>query len=70
MSEYLPEGKLILTRKNREIISSEQLLREAIEQKTILVDHKSFLYETAYSHSFALTLPSITSYLHFCQPIS
>lgn len=36
MSEYLPEGKLILTRKNREIISSEQLLREAIEQKTIL----------------------------------
>lgn len=36
MSEYLPEGKLILTRRNREIISDEQLLREAAEQNTIL----------------------------------
>ncbi|MED9969129.1 MAG: S1 RNA-binding domain-containing protein [Ruminococcus sp.] len=36
MSEYLPEGKLILSRRNREIISDEQLLTEAIRQNTIL----------------------------------
>ncbi|HCA04298.1 MAG TPA: RNA-binding protein [Ruminococcaceae bacterium] len=36
MSEYLPEGKLITSRKNHGILQSEQLLREAMEKNTIL----------------------------------
>lgn len=36
MSEFLPEGKRMATARNREILSSEPLLREAMERQTIL----------------------------------
>ena len=36
MSEYMPEGKLISTQENIEILSSPQLLKEAIKNETIL----------------------------------
>ena len=36
MSEYLPEGKLSLSRENLNILSSPQLLREAMRDETIL----------------------------------
>ena len=36
MSEYMPEGKLISTQENIDILSSPQLLKEAIKNETIL----------------------------------
>lgn len=36
MNPYYPEGKLFQTRRNRDILNSESLLREAYEQRTIL----------------------------------
>lgn len=48
MSEYMSEGKLIITKRNREIISSETLLREAMENSTVL-EAKAVVCDSAHN---------------------
>lgn len=53
MSEFLPEGKRIATAQNRKIISDEALLREAMEQQTIL-EAKALLCDSEHNLSVDL----------------
>ena len=55
MNPYYPEGKLFQTRRNRDILNSESLLREAYEQRTIL-EATAILCDAA--HDLIVDLPN------------